>query len=111
MVLTVTLVCDSGGNLLSARAHGHAGASVCGRDIVCAAATALLRTTLAVLVREFPDAITAESDGRGDLSFSVEPPLEGSFPALKYAALFLREGIESLAREYPESVLISVSTI
>jgi uncharacterized protein len=111
-VIRVTVTLGRLGNLVSAEATGHAGKGKPGEDIVCAAVTVLLRTTLACL----PDpgtagsapVIEAETAGRGSLAFRVTAFEEKDLPFLRYAAVFLREGIGSLAREYPEAVAMRV---
>jgi uncharacterized protein YsxB (DUF464 family) len=83
-----------------------------GTDIVCAAVTILLRTTLTVLNGAVSSgngiAICSETAGRGSLAFRVTAFSETDIPFLKYAAVFLREGLGSLAREYPEAVAMNV---
>ena len=48
-MITVIVGLGPGGNLVSADASGHALKGLPGTDIVCAAVTVLLRTTMAVL--------------------------------------------------------------
>ena len=106
-MIAVSLTLDAGGNFRSVEASGHAGAGVRGEDIVCSAVTALLRTTLTALSGELPG-MEAESAGRGALSFRAPVAGEGASPFLRYAGLFLREGLSAIAREYPGSVDLTV---
>jgi uncharacterized protein YsxB (DUF464 family) len=124
-VITVEVVLGSRGNLISAAASGHAGKGILGMDIVCAAVTVLLRTTLAVLagrddvrggeakVSSSEDgsvlAVKAETAGRGQLAFRVTAFSETDIPFLEYAAVFLQEGLASLVREYPDAVAMRVT--
>ena len=124
-MITVEVVLGQRGNLLSAAASGHAGKGLPGADIVCAAVTVLLRTTLAVLAgrerergveatvstpeRQSFLAVKAETAGRGQLAFRVTAFSETDIPFLEYAAVFLQEGLGSLAREYPDAVAMRVT--
>jgi uncharacterized protein YsxB (DUF464 family) len=77
----------------------------------------LLRTTLAVLKRHFEavsvqdPALEVKSVGRGSLSFIVTAYREEDILFLGFAADFLIEGIESLAKEYPEAVEVRLETV
>ncbi len=106
-MIAVSLTLDIGGNFRSVEASGHAKAGARGEDIVCSAVTALLRTTLAALSGELPG-VVAESAGRGSLSFSAPVTGEGASPLLRYAGLFLREGLSAVARDYPGSVDLKI---
>jgi hypothetical protein len=120
-MITVVVTVGERGNLVSAAASGHAGKGSRGEDIVCAAVTILLRTTMAVLAGSGePDdmvgtpsdlAVEAETAGRGSLAFRVTAYAEGNIPFLIYAAVFLREGLGSLEREYPEAVAMRVERV
>jgi uncharacterized protein YsxB (DUF464 family) len=105
-VITVVVGLDSSENLVFAEASGHAGMGERGTDIVCGAVTILLRTTMTALAGSGP-AIEATTAGRGSLSFRVTAFSEKDKPFLRYAARFLREGLGSLEREYPEAVALS----
>lgn len=106
----VRVVLGPGGEILAVEASGHAGAGKRGEDIVCAAVTVLLRTTLSVLASKNgadPGSvllIDAETAGRGTLSFRVAAHAEADLPLLRYAGAFLLEGIGSLERENPGAV-------
>ena len=106
-MITVVVGLDSRENLVFADASGHAGQGVRGEDIVCAAVTVLLRTTMTSLAG-FGPAVEATTAGRGSLAFRVTAFTEADEPFLRYAASFLREGLGSLAREYPESVAMRI---
>ncbi|HNY22741.1 MAG TPA: ribosomal-processing cysteine protease Prp [Treponemataceae bacterium] len=106
-MISVDVSLGDRGNLVSASATGHAGKGKRGEDIVCAAVTVLLRTTLAVLSSNGVES-SADTAGRGSLAFRVTALREGDIPFLRYAADFLLEGLGSLAREYPDAVELRV---
>ncbi len=125
-MITVVVGLDPSGNLVFAEASGHAGTGKRGADLVCAAATAILRTTMEALAagpygasgddspgvsRNEGPAIEATTAGRGSLSFRVTAFSGKDEPFLRYAACFLREGIASLEREYPEAVTLRIENI
>jgi uncharacterized protein YsxB (DUF464 family) len=103
-LITVAVIRGRRGNLVSAAASGHAGKGKRGTDIVCSAATVLLRTTVSVLAGSLDPAIEVKTAGRGSLAFRVTAFKETDIPVLKYAADFLLEGLASLQREYPEAI-------
>jgi len=109
----VRVILGPGGELLAAEASGHAGAGKRGEDLVCAAVTVLLRTTLSALASDYGSerspslSLDAETAGRGTLSFRVAAHEEADIPLLRYAGSFLLEGIGSLVRDYPESVSLT----
>ncbi len=113
-MIEALLVVGPGGKLVSASAEGHAGRGARGTDIVCAAVTALLRTTLAVLSGKteqtagMPLKIDVQTAGRGSLAFRVTAFSDRDEELLKYAGAFLKEGLQALAQEYPDSVHMRV---
>lgn len=102
-MITVNLVLEQDGTLVSVVAKGHALQGSFGTDIVCAAVSVLLRTTLAVLDGSSP-VLQVETAGRGSLGITVMACNESDFPLLRYAGLFLQRGIAGLAAEYPASI-------
>ena len=106
-MITVVVASGERGNLVSVAATGHAGKGKPGEDIVCSSVTTLLRTTMTVLAESGLD-LRAETAGRGSLAFRVTAFNEADIPLLTYAAAFLREGLGSLEREYPEAVAMKV---
>jgi len=111
-VITVFVSEGPDGRLVSASASGHAGKGKRGEDLVCAAVTILLRTTLDALTANGGKgsglAVVAETSGRGSLAFRVTDFGEKDIFFLRYAAVFLREGLSSLCREYPDAVEMRV---
>lgn len=100
-MIHVLLELDSEGKLLSFEASGHAQCGTKGHDIVCAAVSALLRTTVQALHAVQAD-IHAEQ--RGSLSFRVLRDDEAQHGIRRYAAEFLWLGIDCLQHEYPQAV-------
>ncbi len=108
-MITVSLTVGSRGEIVSVSAEGHANAGKRGTDIVCAAATVLLRTTLAVMGGSGVD-VSASAAARGFLAFRVRSFSEAELPLLVYASRFLEEGLTSLAAEYPENLEVRKMT-
>lgn len=101
MMIQVLLELDEQKRLLFFEAAGHAYCGLKGHDIVCAAVTALLRTTVQALAA-VQSKVTAEQ--RGILSFTVVHYDESQTARLQYAAEFLWLGLSSLQREYPQAI-------
>ena len=102
----VTLSCGKNGVLEKCEANGHANFSRKGADIVCAAISFLLRTEMQVLSHTENVLLTADASARGNLAFTAEAK-DGSLETevrLKYAADFIRDGIRTLEKEFPENV-------
>ncbi|OJF76511.1 MAG: hypothetical protein BKP49_06675 [Treponema sp. CETP13] len=107
----VLIVRSKNGELQSCLADGHACFSVKGKDIVCAAVTTLLRTTLEVLENIDGINVTADLASRGKLVFNVEHDDSisiGSLNKVIFAGDFLETGMQRLAREYPKNVTVRV---
>ncbi len=102
----VTLLTGKNGVLKKCQANGHAGFSRKGSDIVCSAVTVLLRTAMSVLSQNKSITLNADTSSRGNLAFCAEVKKETleTEALLKYTADFLREGITSLVKKYPENV-------
>lgn len=101
MMIQVLLELDEQKRLLFFEAAGHAYCGLKGHDIVCAAVTALLRTTVQALAA-VQSKVAAEQ--RGILSFTVLHYAESQTARLQYAAEFLWLGLSSLQREYPQAI-------
>ena len=103
----VLLVCSKDGQFKAVSAEGHAGFAVKGSDIVCAAETVLLRTVMEVLETDRNLVLKTEKSSRGTLALSVEDVKNEDAllkERLKCTADFLRQGLSSLASEYPQNV-------
>lgn len=101
----VTLSCGKNG-VLKCEANGHADFSKKGTDIVCAAITILIRTTMQVLSHTDDVFLTADTSTRGNLAFTAEAKAENPETEirLEYAADFIRNGIKSLEKEFSGNV-------
>ncbi|HHU36731.1 MAG TPA: ribosomal-processing cysteine protease Prp [Treponema sp.] len=102
-MITVSLVLTQDGCFVSVSAKGHALQGSPGTDVVCAAVSVLIRTTLAVLDHG-GRVLQVETAGRGTLDIKVTACKESDLPLLRYAGLFLHRGIAGVAAEYPASV-------
>lgn len=105
----VLLVCNKSGMFKSVKALGHASYSSKGSDIVCAAITILLRTAIDVLEKTDGISLSVDSSSRGNLAFLVEDAKEKTLDEITKSRLicvgdFLRQGLSSLAQEFPENV-------
>ena len=110
----VLLVRTVNGELQSCSANGHSGFSTKGKDIVCAAVTTLLRTTLEVLETVEGIKLNAESASRGKLVFDVKHTdliKSESVKKVIFAGDFLETGLQRLAKEYPRNVTLRVQII
>ncbi|NNM67590.1 MAG: ribosomal-processing cysteine protease Prp [Spirochaetales bacterium] len=85
---------------------GHSGFSLKGTDIVCAAASALVRTFLELNEAE-PGVVAlqgAEKEGKAAWALeNVDPQAYARYEAWSW---FLLRGLEDLAREFPDHVNI-----
>ncbi|MBO7122945.1 MAG: ribosomal-processing cysteine protease Prp [Treponema sp.] len=101
-MISVLLV--NGRSLLRCEAEGHALFDKKGRDIVCAAATILLRTAAQTLSQRPGICFTSEEPVLGKIAFEARADKDSAITELKFAADFLQKGFESLAKEFPQNV-------
>lgn len=96
--------------LHSCKACGHAKFASFGKDIVCAAVTMLLRTTIDTLSKNDLFNLQIESSCRGKLFFSVGTKYASKEAQiiLKYTADFLQNGLKKLSMEYPKCVSLEI---
>lgn len=102
-MMRVSLTCGGDGSLRSCCGEGHAGYAPSGSDIVCAAATVLLRTALQVLSEEYGASVLVNTPEPGILEFSVQEGVDDK-SRLVYASDFLRAGFASLQNEFPRHI-------
>jgi uncharacterized protein YsxB (DUF464 family) len=101
-VIVVTVDVDRDGMIKSATASGHAIGLEKGGNIVCAAATVLIRTA-ARLLEETPGVQVAGGPGkRGELSLFIEKVSEQSKSYVKAVGDYLLAGIRDLQYEFPD---------
>ena len=100
----INVLLAEGSGFLRCEAQGHALFDKKGHDIVCAAATVLLRTAARTLGARPGMAFKGAAPERGSLSFEARADGDSARAELKFAADFLKEGFESLAKEYPQNL-------
>lgn len=115
-MIQVQICCSKDGVLHECLAQGHAGFGKPGEDIVCAAVTTLLRTTISVLSKDSQFLLETEITERGKLAFHVSvngasSNNEKAADKLKYAGSFLVDGLTVLQKEYPECVLVELREV
>ncbi len=116
-MIQIVLVRTKTGEFVSVDAEGHSFFSKKGSDIVCAAVTCLLRTTLSVLETNKNIETKAKALKRGTLSFCVIKKEQSSdkeqekelSSLLMYARDFLENGLTSLCSEYPQHVSLKIT--
>ena len=107
-MITIQLV--KGRSFLACKAEGHALFDKEGQDIVCAAATILLRTAAQTLEKRPGISFSGEAPEKGRLAFEAKAEQDSAAAELKFAADFLRKGFESLAKEFPKNVHLECKT-
>ena len=102
------MVCDENGLFKSLTASGHAGFSTKGKDIVCAGISILLDTAMEVLLNTEGIVLEKEIACRGKLAFHVASfeSVVSISERLRCTADFIRQGISSLAKDYPAYVVL-----
>jgi len=102
--LVVTLRIAGDGCLAALSAAGHAGRLPAGRNVACAAASALVRTA----ARQLADAgLVVEGEAArtaGRIDFTVGPVPDGRRAWLRGTTEFLVRGLRDVALEYPAEV-------
>lgn len=104
------LWCTQDGQFCALEAEGHAGSAVRGTNVVCAAVTMLLRTTLDVLEHSKGITVVSDAPERGVLNFRVRSDgtekNEVVTERLICTADYLKLGLSALAKEYPDEVSV-----
>jgi uncharacterized protein YsxB (DUF464 family) len=108
-MITVVMVLDEQGLLQSCDVQGHAGAGKRGNDIVCAAVSVLVRTAQSTLTGK--KGITAKSKAkrRGVLTLKVTAESGAAQDFLAGISAFLVEGLLSVAMEYPDNCVVTIT--
>lgn len=99
--LKVVIGLGSGGLLLSASADGHAGSSLKGENLACAAVTVLLRTAYETISAYPGVKIKGKAEKPGSLDFRISSWPEEKSERLRAVADFLVAGLSGVNREYP----------
>ena len=98
------LLAKAGGRL-RCEAEGHALFDQKGRDIVCAASSILLRTAARTLKKWPGIRLEGDAPQRGVFKFEATADSDSAKAGMRFAADFLREGFESLAKDFPQNIL------
>jgi len=111
-VITAVLCRRSDGALASCEVAGHSGLAPRGADIVCAAVSTVVRTTVAVLqASDSAQLVTCDSSGHGQLAFRATEMSSAFAERMVFAADYLQKGLEIIAAEYPEYLKLRVKTV
>lgn len=106
----IRIVRETGPNgFVSVRALGHAEFAPRGRDVICAAVSALLQAWLRNLIELLGDRLHVELDrkaGRMVFIVSAELPAQARREVEQITGYFY-PSIISLAEQYPENILLS----
>jgi uncharacterized protein YsxB (DUF464 family) len=94
--------------LRSYEADGHAGAESSGRNIACAAATAMLRTA-GKLCAERAMVTAGGAGAPGEMKLLLGPSA-GDGGWLKGMTDFLLQGLKDLAQEFPREIVVRTET-
>lgn len=101
-MVTVTFYRDSRNRLSSVFAKGHAGWAESGRDVVCAAVSAILQAACAGL-QEHAKLDVGMKRGAGELSFSLPESARDDAGAVAIART-AEIAIEQIAKQHPRHV-------
>ncbi|MDR2447002.1 MAG: ribosomal-processing cysteine protease Prp [Treponema sp.] len=92
------------------RIKGHAQSGGKGKDIVCAAVSALARTAATTLADQDGIAARCEAKKPGEFFLEVVECAEAKKDFLSGVGTFLTIGLASVAREYPKQCGLSINT-
>ncbi len=112
-MITAVLCRNSDGALASCEVTGHSGLAPRGADIVCAAVSTVVRTTVAVLqtTGSAEQLVTCDSSEHGQLAFRATEMSSAYAERMVFAADYLQKGLEIIAAEYPEYLKLRVKTV
>jgi uncharacterized protein len=106
--MRILIVVSPDGALRSFAAEGHAGRDVAGKNVACAAATVLLRTT-ARLCAGKGLAAAGRAKAPGHMSLAVSEPGAADAAWLAGVTDFLLRGVQDLRDEFPEDFVVQVN--
>ena len=89
------------GVLASAKAEGHAGKTLPGYNVACAAVTVLLRTAYETAASYDGVVVSGQAPSPGSLSFEIGRYPPAAAERLKGVGDFLSIGLSGVEREYP----------
>jgi uncharacterized protein YsxB (DUF464 family) len=97
--------------LKSLKASGHAFNSKKGNDIVCAAATCLLRTAANLISNEKDIKSKGSAEKPGKMEILLDKYPESKTDWLTGVTGFLKKGLLDLEREFPDNIKVNISNI
>ncbi|HBG36144.1 MAG TPA: ribosomal-processing cysteine protease Prp [Treponemataceae bacterium] len=107
-MIQVRLAKTKRGSLRYCSSSGHAFFARKGSDIVCAAVSTLLRTTLLLLQEKKDLEVEVSLQKRGELFFKIiNAEDEASLDFLQFAYAFLEKGLQSIEKDYPKHLSIA----
>ncbi|MDR2393593.1 MAG: ribosomal-processing cysteine protease Prp [Treponema sp.] len=107
-MIGIDLALDEAGLLVACGVHGHAKAGPKGSDVVCAAVSVLTKTALRVLSLQEGIRVQGGAE-RGVFWMELEYTPQGR-DFLFAVGMFLEEGLEAVAAEYPDHCMITITT-
>jgi uncharacterized protein len=106
-VIEIEAIFDGDGVIMTCIAEGHAKAGKAGTDIVCAAVSVLMRTALTVLSDRKGITVNGGAPKPGQMWLEAEYDADGK-EFLFAAGVFLVEGLQSIAREFPKNCKLDI---
>jgi len=103
------VVLDESGLLKGCDVRGHAGAGKRGSDIVCAAVSVLAGTAQTVLSGREGIAARSDAPRRGVFTLETKALSKAGQDFLAAVGAFLVEGFASVAREYPQNCVMTIT--
>ncbi len=100
-MINVTLWLDNSGCLYGIDASGHSGSAARGADIICSAASVLLRTVSRILEIEPSVELVGSTEEQGELHLRLKLLEESKREWLGGVSSFALLGLKDLEAEYP----------
>lgn len=107
-MINVTLWLDTSGSLSGIDASGHTGSAAKGKDIICSAASVLLRTVSRTLEIEPSVELVGSVEEQGELHLRLKLLEESKREWLGGISSFIILGLKDLEAEYPSSCRIKL---
>ena len=107
-MICVVIRTDRNGLLRSVYVTGHARHAKRGRDIVCAAVSAISRSAARILELDGRIEVVGDAQEPGRLSFEVPTYESGAEEYIRGVTDFLVLGLADISREYPQRCCVEV---
>jgi uncharacterized protein len=107
-LLRVWIQLTRSGAIRAIRAQGHAGYAPSGSDIVCAAATALLRTAARTFERKAGIEVAGGAERRGEMTLDVISIADSVSEWATGASETVVHGLADIAAEFPDAVSVEI---